>query len=107
VFFVQNPFIFFESGRKNENLVYKSALSGYYDMCLKLQNFPAFRCQPGVIMSLKEATLEVIKKLPDDVSAEDIMEKVNFVNQVLEGLAASEAGRSISTEELLKRIEKW
>jgi transcriptional regulator of heat shock response len=58
-------------------------------------------------MSLKEATLEVIKKLPDDVSAEDIMEKVNFVNQVLEGLTASEAGRSISTEELLERIEKW
>jgi hypothetical protein len=58
-------------------------------------------------MSLKEATLEVIKKLPDDVSAEDIMEKVNFVNQVLEGLTASEAGHTISTDELLKRIEKW
>jgi predicted transcriptional regulator len=58
-------------------------------------------------MLLKEATLEVIKKLPDDVSAEDIMEKVNFVNQVIEGFAASEAGRTISTEELLKRIEKW
>lgn len=58
-------------------------------------------------MSLKEATLEVIKKMPDDVSAEDIMEKVNFVNQVLEGLAASEAGHTISTEELLNRIEKW
>ena len=51
-------------------------------------------------MSLKEATLEVIKKLPDDASAEDIMEKVDFVNQVLEGLTDSEAGRTITTEEL-------
>jgi predicted transcriptional regulator len=58
-------------------------------------------------MSLKEATLEVIKKLPDNASAEDIMEKVDFVNQVLEGLADSEAGRTKTTEELLKRIEKW
>lgn len=58
-------------------------------------------------MSLKEATLEVIKKLPDDASAEDIMEKVDFVNQVLEGLTDSEAGRTITTEELLKRIKKW
>lgn len=58
-------------------------------------------------MSLKEATIEVIKKLPDNASAEDIMEKVDFVNQVLEGLADSEAGRSITTEELLQRIEKW
>lgn len=58
-------------------------------------------------MSLKEATLEVIKKLPDNASAEDIMEKVDFVNQVLEGLADSETGRTITTEELLKRIEKW
>ena len=58
-------------------------------------------------MSLKEAAIEVIKKLPDNASAEDIMEKVDFVNQVLEGLADSEAGRSITTEELLQRIEKW
>ncbi len=58
-------------------------------------------------MSLKEATIEVIKKLPDNASAEDIMEKVDFVNQLLEGLADSEASRTITTEELLKRIEKW
>lgn len=58
-------------------------------------------------MSLKQVTLEVIKKLPDDASAEDIMEKVNFVNLILEGLADSDSGRTITTEELLKRIEKW
>jgi predicted transcriptional regulator len=58
-------------------------------------------------MSLKEATIEVIKKMPETVSADEIMEKVNFINQVLEGLEDSKAGRSISTEELLQRIEKW
>lgn len=58
-------------------------------------------------MSLKEATIEVIKKMPETASAEEIMEKVNFINQVLEGIEDSKAGRTISTEELLQRIEKW
>lgn len=58
-------------------------------------------------MPLRAATLEIVKKLPEDVSAEDIMEKINFVNQVLEGLASSDSGRTISTAELIERIEKW
>lgn len=37
----------------------------------------------------------------------NIMYEINFVVQVLEGLRASEEGRTITTEELLKQIEKW
>lgn len=57
--------------------------------------------------AIKEATIEIIKKMPDKCTAEDIMYEINFVAQVLEGLQDAEAGKTISTEELLKRVEQW
>jgi len=56
---------------------------------------------------LKEVTIDTIKRLPDECELEDIMYEINFVAQVLEGLKDAEEGRSISTEELLKRVEQW
>ena len=57
--------------------------------------------------SLKEATIETIKRLPDGCSIEDIMYEINFIAQVIEGLKDAEQGKLITTEELLKRVEKW
>ncbi len=56
---------------------------------------------------LKEASIETIKKLPDSCSIDDIMYEINFIAQVLEGLKDAEAGRVITTEELLRRVEEW
>ncbi len=56
---------------------------------------------------LKEATIETIKRMPDGSTAEDIMREINFVAQVLEGIRDADAGRLISTEELLSRVEQW
>ncbi|HDQ04643.1 MAG: hypothetical protein A2Y81_01025 [Nitrospirae bacterium RBG_13_43_8] len=56
---------------------------------------------------LKEVTIETIKRLPDECSAEDIMYKVNFVAQVLEGLRDAESGKLVTAEELLNRVEQW
>ena len=56
---------------------------------------------------LKEATIETIKRLPDGCSLEDIMYEINFVAQVLEGLKDAEAGRLLTTEELLDRVDQW
>lgn len=60
-----------------------------------------------MISSLKEISLETIKRLPDECTLEDIMYKIDFVAQVLEGLDDAEAGRSISTEQLLDKVEQW
>lgn len=57
--------------------------------------------------TLKEATIETIKRLPDGCTLDDIMYRINFVAQVLEGLEDAEAGRLVSTEELLEKVEKW
>ncbi len=59
------------------------------------------------MVSLKEATIESIKQLPEDSSVEDIMYRINLVAQVLEGLKDAEAGRLLTTEELLQKVDEW
>jgi len=56
---------------------------------------------------LKDATIETIKRLPDGCSMEDIMYEIDFIGQVLDGLKDGEARRTISTEELLDRVQRW
>ncbi len=57
--------------------------------------------------ALKEATINTIKRLPEDCTIEDIMYEINFVAQVYDGLQDSENGNVISTEELIKRVDSW
>lgn len=56
---------------------------------------------------LKQASIETIKRLPDECTIDDIMYEINFVAQVYEGLKDAEEGRLITTEELLKRVDQW
>lgn len=56
---------------------------------------------------LKEATIETIKRLPDECFLEDIMYEINFVAQVLEGIQDAESGRLLTTEELLGQVAQW
>ncbi len=56
---------------------------------------------------LKDVAIETIKRLPDECSIEDIMYEIDFIAQVLEGLSDAEAGKILSTEELLERVEQW
>jgi len=55
--------------------------------------------------SLKKASIEVLKSLPDSSSLEDIMYELNMTAQVLEGLSDEEKGKTISTADLLKRVK--
>lgn len=57
--------------------------------------------------ALKQASIETIKRLPDECSVDDIMYEINFVAQVYEGLKDAKEGKLITTEELLKRIDRW
>jgi len=60
-----------------------------------------------MMSSLKEATIETIKRLPDKCTLEDMMYQINFVAQVLDGLEDAELKRLISTEELLEKVDQW
>lgn len=55
----------------------------------------------------KQNVLEVIKKLPDDSSYDDIMEKIYFMQKVEAGLKDVKEGKVIPHEEVKKRLAKW
>ncbi len=59
------------------------------------------------MIALKDAAIEVIKKMPENSSLEDIMYELDVIAQVLDGLKDAEAGKVISTEELLRRVDQW
>ena len=56
---------------------------------------------------LKETAIESIRCLPDECSIEDIMYRIDLVAQVLEGIKDADAGRLLTTEELLERVDRW
>jgi predicted transcriptional regulator len=58
-------------------------------------------------MSTKEAVIEIIKRLPDDVTLPDIMAELNFRQQVDEGLSQLDAGQGLSHEEAIRQLSQW
>ena len=55
----------------------------------------------------KKSAIEVIEKLPDDSSYEDIMEMLFFLQKVESGLNDIKDGRVISHEDVKKRLGRW
>ena len=55
----------------------------------------------------KAEALEMIKKLPDDVTTAVIMEELFFKQQVEKGLQDVAEGRVLTQEELKERIARW
>ena len=58
-------------------------------------------------MTTKQAVIEMIEKMPEDVSVEDIMAELFFRQKVDEGLRQLDAGQGMEHEEALRRLEKW
>ena len=56
---------------------------------------------------LKETAIETIRQLPDGCTMEDIMYKLDFIAQVLDGVKDADSGKLLTTEELLNRVEQW
>jgi predicted transcriptional regulator len=55
----------------------------------------------------KTEALEMIKKLPDDVTTGAIMEQLFFKQQVEKGLQDVAEGRVLTHEELKERVARW
>ncbi len=58
-------------------------------------------------MSTKEAVIEMIKRLPDEVSVPDIIAELYFRQKVDEGLRQLDAGLGIPHAEAKKKLAKW
>ena len=59
------------------------------------------------IITAKEKMTEIIQNQPDDSSYDEILKELAFARTVERGLEDSRAGRTISNEELGRRIRSW
>ncbi|MBD3229698.1 MAG: hypothetical protein GF329_16070 [Candidatus Lokiarchaeota archaeon] len=55
----------------------------------------------------KEAIMEMIKSLPNDVSMEDIIEAIYVRKKIEKGLKDSKEGKLYTHEEAKERLAKW
>ena len=55
----------------------------------------------------KQRALEIVDELPEDSSYEDILRELAFERMVERGLADAKAGRTITSEEMERRIASW
>ena len=56
---------------------------------------------------LKQQVIQMIKKLPDKVSVDDILAELYFRLQVDRGLTELDHGAGVSHKEATKRFSKW
>ena len=56
---------------------------------------------------LKDISIEAIKNLPEHCTLEDIMYEINLVGQVMEGYKDAVNKKTITTDELLKKVKQW
>jgi len=59
------------------------------------------------VETAKEQVQKILKVLPDDASLEDIQYHIYVRQKVDQGLADADAGRVVSHEEAMRRLDKW
>ena len=57
--------------------------------------------------SAKEQNAKILQDQPDDSSYDETLRKVTLAQMVERGLADCDAGRTISHEEMGRRIKTW
>lgn len=58
-------------------------------------------------MSDKEAVIELLKRLPSEVSLREILREIEFVAAIKEGLDEIDQGKGVSVEAVEKMMEAW
>ena len=57
--------------------------------------------------SAKEQMAKIVQEQPDDSSFEEILRELAFARMIERGLADSQAGHTISDEDMSRRIKTW
>ena len=56
---------------------------------------------------IKQLIISIVTDLPDDSAYDEIMKELAFVRMIRRGLDDFDHGRTISNDEMQKRIEQW
>ena len=60
----------------------------------------------GMSPTIKEAVIEMIQRMPDDVNVTDIMAELYLRKKVDEGLKQLDAGQSVDHAEVVQRLHR-
>jgi predicted transcriptional regulator len=58
-------------------------------------------------MTAKEEILELMKQIPDDLTVDEALERLQLLYDVHKGLEEAERGEVVSHEQAKKMIEEW
>jgi len=58
-------------------------------------------------MSNKEIVQDLLQRLPETTSLEDIAREIEFISAVREGLSELDQGKGVSIEEVEKELPSW
>jgi hypothetical protein len=58
-------------------------------------------------MSVKEAVLQAIHRLPDNVDYKDIADEIAFLSALRQAESDIDAGRLVSNADVRKKLEAW
>lgn len=58
-------------------------------------------------MTTKQAVIEIIQRLPEEATVDDIMAELFFRRKVDAGLRQLDAGEGLDHDEAKKRLSKW
>jgi hypothetical protein len=58
-------------------------------------------------MTTKELVIEMIRRMPDNVTVTDIMEELYVRQKIDVGLGQLDAGETLEHEEVKQRMAKW
>ena len=61
----------------------------------------------SVLSSAKQATLDLVDRLDDDVSFEEIIYELYVLEKIQRGMNDAEQGRVVSHEEAKERLSRW
>ena len=59
------------------------------------------------MVSAKEQMARIVREQPDDSSYDEILRELAFARMIERGLVDSEEGRTITDEEMSRRIKTW
>jgi hypothetical protein len=59
------------------------------------------------VLTPKQVAADVLQRLPDDCSWEDILYHFSLAKSVMLGIEDIEAGRTITQEEMEQRLGRW
>ena len=57
--------------------------------------------------AIKEKVIQMIQKLPDDVTVDDIFSEIYFKLQVDSGLRELDEGKGVPHQKVKERMSKW